>query len=120
MKEFDPTQHLTTERTERDGVTIFSLKGECDLHTAPYVRLEITPTLQAGGKVVLDLNEVTFMDSAGYGMLVGLARIANDHGGRVAVAAPPAGIVLTGLRVLQVDRALPISTSLDDAVAAVV
>lgn len=119
MKEFDPTKHLTTEQTERDGVSIFSLKGECDLHTAPYARLAITPTLQAGGRAVIDLSQVTFMDSAGYGMLVGLARIAKDHGGQLAVAAPTSGIVLTGLRVLQVDRALPISTSLDDAIAAV-
>lgn len=118
MNAFDPTQHLTVERTDRDGIAVFSLNGECDMHTAPYVRIEITPVLQAGHPVVLDISNVGFMDSAGYGMLVGLARIAQEKGAKFAVAAPASGIVLTGLRVLKVDRVLSISTSLDDALAA--
>lgn len=117
MKEFDPTRHLKTESTEQDGVTVFTLRGECDMHTAPYCRLDVTPALLNGGRVVLDLRPTTFMDSAGYGMLVGLARAAQDNGGRLAIVAPPSGIVLTGLRVLQVDRALAIAPTLEEAIA---
>lgn len=118
MPQFDPTKHLTVDRRERDGVTVFTLRGECDMHTAPYARLEVHPVLQARQPVVIDLTEVTFMDSAGYGMLVGLERIARDNGTRLTIAAPASGIVLTGLRVLKVDNVLSISTNLDDAVAA--
>jgi anti-anti-sigma factor len=117
MSQFDPTKHLTVEREDRDGVAIFSLHGECDMHTAPYARLEITPVLQSGGSVVINITDVSFMDSAGYGMLVGLERIAEINNARLAIAAPPSGIVLTGLRVLKVDNVLKVSTNLDDAVA---
>lgn len=118
MNEFDPTKHLTVDREDRDGVAVFSLHGECDMHTAPYARLEITPVLREGQAVVINITDVSFMDSAGFGMLVGLARIAQDNNARFAVAAPPAGIVLTGLRVLKVDNVLNVSTDLDSAVAA--
>jgi anti-sigma B factor antagonist len=116
MNEFDPTKHLTVDREDRDGVAIFSLHGECDMHTAPYVRLEITPVLRDGGAVVINLTDVSFMDSAGFGMLVGLARVAQDSNAGFAVAAPPSGIVLTGLRVLKVDNVLNVSTDLENAV----
>ncbi|HEY3266735.1 MAG TPA: STAS domain-containing protein [Armatimonadota bacterium] len=118
MNGFDPTQHLTVDRKEIDGIAVFSLNGECDMHTAPYARLEITPVLQSGRPAVIDITNVGFMDSAGYGMLVGLAHIAQDRGTKFTVAAPPSGIVLTGLRILKVDRVLSISTSLEEAVAA--
>jgi len=118
MSQFDPTKHLTVDREDHDGVTVFSLHGECDMHTAPYARLEITPVLQSGNPVVINLSDVSFMDSAGYGMLVGLERIAQINNTRLAIAAPPSGIVLTGLRVLKVDNVLSVSTDLENAIAA--
>jgi anti-sigma B factor antagonist len=118
MPKFDPSQHLTMNREDRDGVAVFNLHGECDMHTAPYARLEITPVLSEGGRVVVNLQDVAFMDSAGYGMLVGLARIARENDAGLAVAAPPSGIVLSGLRVLKVDKVLPVATSVDEAVQA--
>lgn len=118
MSQFDPTKHLTVEKETRDGVTIFSLHGECDMHTAPYARLEITPVLQASRPVVIDITDVSFMDSAGYGMLVGLERIAQINNTKMAIAASPNGIVLTGLRVLKVDKVLSVLTDLENALAA--
>lgn len=114
---FDPTRHLTTESSQQDGVVVFTLNGECDMHTAPYVRLEVSPILQAAGRVVIDLHKVTFMDSAGYGMLVGLARIATDNGGKMCILAPTSGIVASGLKVLQVGDWIPIANTLEDALA---
>jgi len=118
MNEFDPTKHLTVDREDRESVTVFSLHGECDMHTAPYARLEVTPVLREGRAVVINLTDVSFMDSAGFGMLVGLARIAQENDARFAVAAPPSGIVLTGLRILKVDNVLNVSTDLESAVSA--
>lgn len=118
MSQFDPTKHLTVEREDRDGVAVFTLHGECDMHTAPYARLEITPVLQSGQPVVVNIIDVSFMDSAGYGMLVGLERIAQTNNTKMAIAAPPTGIVLTGLRVLKVDKVLSVLTDLENAVAA--
>lgn len=52
---FDPTRRLTTESSQQNGVVIFTLNGECDMHTVPYVRLEVSPILQAAESVVIDL-----------------------------------------------------------------
>jgi anti-sigma B factor antagonist len=117
MEEFDPTKHLQTRREDREGVAIFHLDGDCDMHTTPYVRLEVSPLLTSGQPVVLDLTNVSFMDSAGYGMLVGLSKIATDHGAALSVAVKSPGIVLTGLRVLQVDHVVQVATSIEDAIA---
>jgi anti-anti-sigma factor len=116
MNEFDPSKHLQTHREDLEGVTIFHLVGDCDMHTAPYVRLDVSPVLTAGQPVVIDLSEVAFMDSAGYGMLVGLTKIATDHNTPLAVCVKPQGIVLTGLRVLQVEQVLFVGTDMQQAI----
>jgi anti-anti-sigma factor len=86
------------------------------MHTTPYVRLEISPVLSTGQPVVIDLTQVAFMDSAGYGMLVGLAKVAADNNALMSVAVKSPGIVLTGLRVLQVDHVLHVAMNVEDAI----
>lgn len=116
MEEFDPTKHLKTQREDVDGIAVFHLVGDCDMHTTPYVRLEISPVLSMGQPAVIDLTQVAFMDSAGYGMLVGLAKVAADNNAKFSVAVKSPGIVLTGLRVLQVDHVLHVALNVEDAI----
>lgn len=68
---------LSTRVDHGAGVVILSAAGEVDLETAPRFRdagldaLGIEPTT-----IVVDLTEVTFMDSTGLGVLVLLRRKA--------------------------------------------
>jgi len=52
-----------------DGVTTVEVGGEVDIETAPRMRAALAAAVDAGLPVVVDLGEVTFMDSFGFGVL---------------------------------------------------
>lgn len=59
-----------------------SVSGEVDLHTAPMLRERIHELTEQGtDRIVLDLSELSFMDSTGLGVLVaGLKRLKSRDG----------------------------------------
>src|SRR5680860_1058187 len=59
--------------------------GELDAYTVSQFR-EVLAELAATPRLLIDLSEVPFMDSAGLGALIGGIRRAREHGGEVAVA----------------------------------
>jgi len=54
---------------QADGVTVVDVGGEVDVETAPRMRAALAAAVDAGLPVVVDLGEVTFMDSFGFGVL---------------------------------------------------
>ena len=73
----------------RNGQTlIVTLKGELDHHSAENIRNEIDALLIDPGirKLVLDMKNVTFMDSSGLGVILGRYRMLSSRGGSVYVS----------------------------------
>lgn len=73
-------------RPLRAEVTVV-LGGELDHYTAPQIRAQLDdilhdPTIT---HVVLDLENLTFMDSSGIGVLLGRLRILQLRGGKLSV-----------------------------------
>jgi anti-anti-sigma factor len=86
---FDPTG-FAISTSERGGRTVVSLRGELDLATAPAFEEVVNEHLTAGGDVVVDLRELTFMDSTGLRVLVHAhARVGDEQ--RFLVVRPPVG-----------------------------
>jgi len=89
------------ERLDR-GVPVISVGGEIDVATAPQLReslhLAITPEQSS---VVVDLLNVTFLDSTALGVLVGALKRCREFGGELHVVVNDARIVkifeITGL-----------------------
>ena len=87
---------------EEAGASIVSAVGEVDVSTAPELRQRLQE-LPEGSQVVVDLTDVTFLDSTGLGVLVAaLKRVReSDAGGdlRLVVTRPQVTKVLevTGL-----------------------
>ena len=76
-------------RDER-GVVIVAVTGEIDISTVAQLRERLYELAGNGGTLIVDLNRVTFIDSAGLGALVGTAQRAAEHGGSLhAVCAQP-------------------------------
>ncbi|MGH3152807.1 MAG: STAS domain-containing protein [Streptosporangiaceae bacterium] len=102
-----------TVRSER-GVVVAAVTGDIDISTVTQVRERLSELADSGQPLIVDLNRVTFIDSAGLGALVGAARVAAVHGGSVhAVCARPQTrklLWLTG-----VDRRVPLTATLDGA-----
>ncbi|WP_261994006.1 STAS domain-containing protein [Streptomyces sp. t39] len=98
----------------RDGVHVVSLRGEIDHDATGIVDAALVPGDGAGPGVVVDLAEVTFMDSSGINILVTAYRNAIDTGGwlRIAGAQSP---VLRVLQLVGVDTIIACHPDVDHA-----
>jgi len=90
--------------------------GELDSSTAQQLR-EALGSQPAPRRLVIDLSQVPFVDSAGLGALIGGIRRTREAGGDVAISAPHRE-VLAVLRTTGFDRILPVTASVEEAVAA--
>ena len=62
---------LSMSSSNENGTCVIALRGELDLATAPRLNVEIDTAMQANpSKLVLDVAEVTFVDSAGLNTFV--------------------------------------------------
>ena len=65
------------------------LEGELDASNAAPVRRTLRAMLDDGVReVTLDLSDLTFIDAAGLGVLVGAQRLYSLHGARIVAEAP--------------------------------
>lgn len=104
-------------RRER-GFVVVKATGIIDISTVSRLRERLFEQADAGRPLIVDLEQITFIDSAGLGALIGASRRAEEHGGSLhAVCARPHTRKLLGLT--GVDRRIPLSSSLDGAVASI-
>jgi len=77
----------TVREIRRDGDTIMiALVGEVDLHHTPEVhKALVTACQQEPERLVVNLQEVSYMDSSGIGTLVEVFRRVNGYGGKLAL-----------------------------------
>lgn len=102
---------------EEAGASVVSAVGEVDVSTAPELRQRLQE-LPEGTQVVVDLSDVTFLDSTGLGVLVAaLKRVReSDTGGdlRLVVTRPQ---VTKVLEVTGLSTVFAVYSSLDAALA---
>lgn len=101
-----------------DGWTVVAASGEIDVATAADLRAGLTELVESGAvHVVVDLEDVDFIDSTGLGVLVGAIRRARAADGDLR-------LVCTNSRILKVfdvtglDEVFIIGASVDEALAA--
>lgn len=102
-----------TVRHER-GVVIAAVTGDIDISTVTRLRERLFKLADSGRTLIVDLNQVSFIDSAGLGALVGAARHAEGRGGSLhaVCSRPPTRrlLWLTG-----VDRRISLAATVDGA-----
>jgi anti-anti-sigma factor len=69
---------MTTQHGDR-GCTI-RLRGELDSASAPTLCERVAPWLQTCRRLVVDMREVSFLDSAGLRAILDLYRCLNERG----------------------------------------
>ena len=108
---------LTIEARHERGYPILTAAGAIDVATVTRLRERLFALAASGRPLVADLNQVSFIDSAGLSALVGAANRAAAHGGSLHVVCARPKIRklfrLTGL-----DRRLPPARTLDEALDA--
>lgn len=107
---------LRTEVSEIAGWTVVSVYGEIDVATSPALR-EVLIGLVGDGSanLVLDLDNVDFLDSTGLGTIISALKRARTHGGDLRLVCTQGRITrlfeITGL-----DKAVPLLPTVDAAV----
>jgi len=105
---------LDIEVRDERGVVIAAIAGEIDVSNVGQLRERLYELADNGGTLIVDLNQVAFIDSAGLGALVGTARRASEHGGSLlAVCAQPQPRRL--LWMTGVDKRIPLSATVAGA-----
>ncbi|HEX9260193.1 MAG TPA: STAS domain-containing protein [Acidimicrobiales bacterium] len=89
---------------EHDGVPVLTLRGELDLATVPRLRDAFVriANQHPGTVMVVDLDELSSLDDAGMGTLVGGLGRLRSHGGDIIVVC--AGRLLEQLQLSRLDR----------------
>lgn len=93
--------------TAYDGVTTVRLAGELDTYTVPdvraaFTRLVVTP----GTQVVVDLRDVSFIDSSGLGALIGLHHRLAAAGARLQLLS--GGVASRLLELTHLDQVIDV------------
>ncbi|MBL8251796.1 MAG: STAS domain-containing protein [Candidatus Competibacter sp.] len=79
---------VVTHRTV-EGIDVIALSGRLMMADVPQVRQRLLEVVEkGGGKLVLDLAEVGFMDSSGLSVLVSVFKAARLKGGEVVLLRP--------------------------------
>ncbi len=78
---------METSYQEKDKLLIFEMTEEIDHHTTEKIRRKMDHeiTRYMPRKIVFNFNQVTFMDSAGIGMLMGRYKLAKMLGSKVEI-----------------------------------
>lgn len=74
---------MNTRYEEEDKLLVFEITEEIDHHMAEKIRRKMDNEIKryVPRKIIFDFNQVTFMDSAGIGMLIGRYKIVKMLGG---------------------------------------
>lgn len=115
-----PEALLTARIEKSNGVARLLLHGELDMWTAPLLTEPLTALERDGAdEVMLELRDVTFMDTAGIHAFVDAQHRAEMNGYRLLiVGAPPFArrlFQLTGTEYLLAVGAVLANTPMDDA-----
>lgn len=106
--------HVATDR--RGDAAVVTVAGEVDAHTASEVRAAVEAAIGPQARVVVDLTDVTFLDSTGLGVFVTALKHLREQQGTL-------DLVITSPRVLKVfeltglDVVIPIRDALGDALS---
>lgn len=101
-----------------DDVSVVKVGGEVDVYTAAQLRSVLDAEVESGRiRLVLDLEEVTFLDSTGLGVLVGRLKAVRNQSGWLRIVCS-SDRILRVFRITGLDKVFGIHASLDEALAA--
>jgi anti-sigma B factor antagonist len=100
------------------GHAVVALQGELDLFTAPRFEEVLLKGIKHGARlVVVDLSEVTFVDSTGLGALIGAGKRLRGAEGSLDIVCPR-GSIRRLLELTSLDSIIDIYASREEALSA--
>jgi anti-sigma B factor antagonist len=105
------------ERSVARRIRVIAVRGELDMAATPAFQRALFDTVSNGEPTILDLSEVTFMDSTAYGAMFAVRRQAELKRGRFAVVCPADSEIERTLLVMGLDSAFSVVQSRASAAA---
>lgn len=99
----------------QDGAVVVHVQGDLDMATTPRVE-DALARMGSPQRLVVDLRECTFVDSAAIRLLTQTAREVEESGATASVVATDPSIRRV-LEITAVDTVLPVHSTLDAALA---
>jgi anti-sigma B factor antagonist len=98
-----------------DGVCVATVTGEVDVYTSPQLKVRLLEAIDGGcTRLVILLDDVSFIDSSGLGVLVGALRRLKERGDELRLVCTRDQI-LKIFRITGLDKVFPIVATLDEA-----
>ncbi|OUC77783.1 STAS domain-containing protein [Streptomyces swartbergensis] len=107
---------LSVQVTVTDGIRVVTVVGEIDYHTGEQLRQALDVCDTARPRLVIDMRQVTFMDSSGINILIAAHQAITEAGGWLRLAGP-AGPVLRALQIVGVDALIDCRLTLREALS---
>ncbi|MGA7275533.1 MAG: STAS domain-containing protein [Candidatus Udaeobacter sp.] len=105
----------TDPAPEGDRSNVLPLKGEIDLHVSPSVTASLDSMIEKKPeRLVVDLSDVTYIDSAGLAALIGAMQKVEGYGGKFLLA----GLQETVRSIFEISRLDQVFQIFPDAEAA--
>ena len=102
----------------RDPPNVLPLKGEIDLHVSPVVTASLTAMIEKKPeRMVIDLSDVTYIDSAGLAALIQAMQKVEAYGGKFSLAGLQE-TVRSIFEISRLDQVFQIFPDTDTALAA--
>jgi len=103
---------------EHGRVTVLGPRGRLEMASAPAFREQVKQLVESGvTRLVVDLGEVSFVDSSGLGAVIGGLKLARQAGGDLRVARANQQVLLV-LDLTSLNRVLRPYSTVEEAVGA--
>ena len=97
--------------------TVLDIRGDLDVYSSPTLRHLILDCINRGdSKMIVDLERVDFLDSAGVAVMVSGLKLASDWDATL-VFVQPGGQVRRMLKLTHLDKVLHTFTTVEDAIS---
>ena len=108
---------LESEIVEVGGIEVLQLRGEIDVYTAPDLKSVVSGMIAEGiNHVIIDMTQVSYMDSSAFGVLLSALKNVKPSGGSVNLARCNASIEKI-LGLTKLDTIFVLHKTLEDAIA---
>ena len=117
LHRFDADEQASFGVEDHSGCVVVTAAGEVDVRTSPGLRDALQVAAKFAHRIIVDLTQVTLLDSTGLAVLVGARAHVRDREGVIALAGLPS-VVSAVLEVTKLNEVFPVYDSLPDAIAA--
>lgn len=109
---------MRLKESVEDGIDVFALQGEIDLHYAPVLRTLLQGKVRAETRaLLLDLSGVDYIDSSGLATIIEYFRDAAKHAGIVCLVGMNSNLKTT-FEIVRLDKAIPSFATTAEAIDA--